>query len=822
MNYKILIIDDDRSIHEDFSKVLNTSQSVHENNINDLSERIFNNTTHRSVFPHFEIYSAFSGREAIEMVKKSVLDNTPYALMFVDVKMGGDMDGIATIQSLRKIDSNIETVICSAYAAYTLEEMVSKIPRPDKLLFFKKPFTAVEIKQLAHCLCLKWSSQKKDTSYIENLEVLAHSKSQNLKILIDSAITINQTLETKEAFLSVLERICNHTVFCGGHVFLVNEKGELYSSDIWFFNNIQNIDELKSSTNKIKRVYPGEDLPGRLLIEKETIAIYNVEQESIFKRKKEAQVAGINTVVGIPVLLGKRVMGTVELYSQVDEKLDINLLEVLSETVNLLSRSIERSLIEEELIHSRELALSAAKAKSEFLANMSHEIRTPLNAILGYTQILLKNKELPEITKDNYLTVVEKSGNHLLGIINTILDLSKIESGKYSLKIKPLNLKALLNEIKSMFIVKCDQKNVAFRLDISDTVPPFVNGDISKLRHILINLISNSVKNTAKGSIIITAMWAKNTMTFEVTDTGCGISKSHLNELFTPFFQVEQLEEREGTGLGLSIVKKEIELMKGNISVDSTVNKGTTFTFQIPMTKSLEAKDDSSIARVIKELEIGQEWRIMLIDNDKINKELLSDLFTLNHFKVFESNYDENAIEYAKMNRPHALYFNLKFPIVGNSGILLRIKDVCPDIIFIGITSEINENHSELIAKIGCQEIIYKPFDINLVLHKLGKLLPIKYKYQETAELEENPAKNIVLDWEEIGRIISMEELNTFWDNFSNGNLSAIELAAQGLREAKPALKDLCKKLMVWAKEFNDTEIGLCLEKIEQIKERLE
>lgn len=513
-------------------------------------------------------------------------------------------------------------------------------------------------------------------------------------------------------------------------------------------------------------------------------------------------------------------MGTVELYSQIEEKLDINLLEVLSETVNLLSRSIERSLTEEELIHSRELALSAAKAKSEFLANMSHEIRTPLNAILGYTQILLKNKTLPEITKDNYLTVVEKSGNHLLGIINTILDLSKIESGKYSLKIKPLNLKALLNEIKSMFIVKCDQKNVAFQLDISDTVPQFINGDISKLRHILINLISNSVKNTNKGSIIITAMWAKNTMTFEVTDTGCGISKAHLAELFTPFFQVEQLEEREGTGLGLSIVKKEIELMKGNISVDSTINKGTTFTFQIPMTKSLEAKEESSIARNIQDLDDGQEWRIMLIDNDKINKELLSDLFTLNHFKVFQSNYDEQAIEFARINKPHALYFNLKFPLVGNSGILLRIKEACPDIVFIGITSELQESHSDVVASIGCQEIILKPFDINRVLHKLGKLLPIKYKYHETVDLEEIPTKNIVLDWEEIGRIMSMEELNTFWDYFSNGNLAAIELAAQGLKDVKPALKDLCKKLVMWSKEFNDSEIGLCLEKIEQIKER--
>ncbi len=161
MNYKILIIDDDRSIHEDFLKVLNPLQNSQENVINDLSERIFSNSTQRSVFPHYEIHSVFGGKQAIEIVKKSVLENSPFALMFVDVKMGDDMDGIATIQALRKIDSNIETVICSAYAAYTLEEIVSKIPRPDKLLFFKKPFTPVEIKQLAHCLCLKWSSQKK-------------------------------------------------------------------------------------------------------------------------------------------------------------------------------------------------------------------------------------------------------------------------------------------------------------------------------------------------------------------------------------------------------------------------------------------------------------------------------------------------------------------------------------------------------------------------------------------------------------------------------------------------------------------------------------
>ena len=819
MIYKLLIVDDDRAIHEDFIKVLNPTSGLHNEAINDLNEKIFNTSTHHSVFPHYQIESAFNGLEAIEMVKKSVAESKHYALVFVDIKMGAGMDGIETIQELRKIDANIETVVCSAYSEYSLEDLVSKIPKPDKLLFFKKPFTPVEIKQLAHCLCLKWSAQKRDTSYIENLEVLAHSKAQNLKILIDSAITINQTLETHDAFLSVLERICNNTSFCGGHVFLVNEKGQLYSSDIWYFHNIQKTEDLVKATNHIKQVYPGEDLPGHLLVEKEPIVIQNLEHKSVFLRSEQALNADLKTIVGIPILLGRRVMGAVELYSQVANSADKNLLEVLSETVNLLSRSIERSLTEEELRHSREIALSAAKAKTEFLANMSHEIRTPLNAILGYTQILLKNKTMPETTKENYLNVVEKSGNHLLGIINTILDLSKIESGTSSLRVKPLNLKALLNEIKSMFFVKCEQKEIALHLDLSDTIPPFINGDISKLRHILINLISNSVKNTTTGAITVTCMWAKSTTYFEVTDTGCGIAKEHLEEIFTPFFQVVQAEEKEGTGLGLAIVKKEVELMKGAISVESTVGKGTTFKFQIPTVRATELKDDSGTIPIIHELEKGQDWRILLIDNEKVSKELLYDLFTLHQFKVFKSNYDQASIELAIKEKPHALYFNLNYPLLGNSGILQRIKEACPDIVLIGITSESSEKISSGAARVGCNDIIFKPFDINNVLFRLSKYLPIKYKFQEPKSKENINLKNIVLDWQEIGKMLPTEELESLWEDFSNGNLSAIELTAEKMCKANHLLKNLCDRLIGWAKEFNDYEIGLCLEKIEKAKE---
>ena len=811
MNFRILIVDEDPAVYEDFVKILNPASGL-----STLEEKP---VSHRSTLPEYHIEYGFQGAKAIEMVKKSVVENTPYTLAFIDIKGALAVDGIEMIKILCKLDTNMEIVICTPYPEYLLDELVLTAPKPDKLLFFKKPMTPSEIKRLAHCLCIKWSSQKKDTRYIENLEILAHSKSQSFKILIECAITISQTFENKDAFHSVLETICRHTSFYGGHVFLVNEKGHLYSSDIWHFQDSQKTVDLVSSTEKIKKVSPGVDLPGHILVLKEAIIIDNLEKNSFFIRNKQAIKADIKAVVGIPILLGKRVMGVVELYSQKDNPIDKNLLEVLSETANLLSLSIERSLTEEELKNSRESALIAAKAKTEFLANMSHEIRTPLNAILGYTQILLKGQSITDITKENYLNIIEKSGNHLLGIINTILDLSKIESGTFAFKIKPLSLKALLNEIKSMFYVKCEQKNIAMHLDISDTTPPFVNGDISKLRHILINLISNSVKNTTTGSVLVTCMWTKGTIFFEVTDTGCGIAKEHLVEIFTPFFQVEQLEEREGTGLGLAIVKKEIELMKGCIAVDSTIGKGTTFKFQIPMAKAKEAKDDSGNIPIISELEEGQDWRILLIDNEKINKELLFDLFTCHHFKVFKSNYDLEAVQIAKEKKPHALYFNLNYPIFGNANILLKIKEACPNIIMIGITSETHEKISQTAHKLGCQEVIHKPFNINNVLYQLSKHLPIKYKFHKASTVDDELEKNVVLDWEEMGRMMDLEDLNILWEEFLNGDLTAIELTAQSIKAKNPKLRKFCDQLIFWTKEFNDSEIGLCLEKIESIKE---
>jgi ActR/RegA family two-component response regulator len=315
-------------------------------------------------------------------------------------------------------------------------------------------------------------------------------------------------------------------------------------------------------------------------------------------------------------------------------------------------------------------------------------------------------------------------------------------------------------------------------------------------------------------------MWAKSTTFFEITDTGCGVAKEHLADIFTPFFQVEQLVEREGTGLGLSIVKKEVELMKGSITVASTLGKGTTFKFQIPMTRATEAKDSSGSFPVINELEKGQDWRILLIDNEKVSKELLYDLFTLHNFKVFKSNYDQFALQMAIDKKPHAIYFNLNYPLFGSSSIILKIKEALPDIVLIGITSEAHEKVAEISNKLGCHEVNFKPFDINNVLYKLSKHLPIKYKFHESKPQEELLDQNLVLDWEEIGRIMHSSDLNTLWEHFSNGDLSGIELAAQSIKEKNIKLKDLCRQLIFWAKEFNDSEIGLCLEKVEQIMEK--
>lgn len=272
----------------------------------------------------------------------------------------------------------------------------------------------------------------------------------------------------------------------------------------------------------------------------------------------------------------------------------------------------DRKKMEKELIDARKQAEAANYAKSVFLTNMSHELRTPLNAIHGFTQLLQKSPQMPN-SLQSHVETIRNNGEHLLTLINDILDLSKVEAGQIELYPQDMMVKHFFQELMEMFSYMAKQKNVEFKFILSDSLPDVLLVDIKRLRQIIMNLLSNAIKFTEKGSVTLSVDYKEELLIIKVADTGLGISAEKKLEIFKPFFQTgENRYKSQGTGLGLAITEKIIVLMKGEISLESEIGQGCCFTVKLPLSinpNSIEQEEEfSDIGNDSSDIIFGEEW----------------------------------------------------------------------------------------------------------------------------------------------------------------------------------------------------------------------
>ncbi|NDJ18990.1 c-type heme family protein [Myxacorys almedinensis] len=392
-------------------------------------------------------------------------------------------------------------------------------------------------------------------------------------------------------------------------------------------------------------------------------------------------------------------------------------------------------------------AQEANSAKSQFLATMSHELRTPLNIILGFSQLMTRNRSL-DATQQGYLDTINRSGEHLLGLINNVLDLAKIEAGKITLNETNFDLNGVLNWVQAMFQFKAQSKGIEFGIEQTNALPNQIYTDEGKLRQVLINLIGNAIKFTQRGQVILRVMREReHILHFEVEDTGAGIAPSELDRLFQPFVQTESgRKTQEGTGLGLAIAHQFVHLMGGTLTAESQIGVGTTFRFSInaqfletPSTRfaPLSSEGSQTAQQVIGLAPKQPTYRILVVDDIAENRQLLVELLQPIGFDVREASSGRDAIALCQTWLPHLIWMDIRMPEMDGYDATQQIKATMTTApVVIALTgSAFEADRNSAIAR-GCDDFVRKPLRAETIFAKIAEHLDVRYAYAPDAAVD--------------------------------------------------------------------------------------
>ena len=388
-----------------------------------------------------------------------------------------------------------------------------------------------------------------------------------------------------------------------------------------------------------------------------------------------------------------------------------------------------------ELEVAKDQAESANRAKSTFLANMSHELRTPLNGVIGYAQVLLRDRELSSRNRDR-VNVVARSGEHLLKMINEVLDFSKIEAGKAELRPAPFQLPALLREVAANIEPRATARNLRFELRLAEDLPEHVLGDAQKLRQVVENILSNAVKFTTTGGVTLTAerdtLDHQPAISIEITDTGPGLSASDRASLFQPFEQTgDQPTSDPGTGLGLSISQRLVQLMGGRIDVTSELGKGSTFRAVVPCEElTAPVEPTEQFISTVTGYE-GPIRELLVVDDIETNRTLLRELLVPLGFRVREMNDGQSALASFKQSVPDAMIVDLRMPEIDGLELTRRVRQQYGSQTKILLMSASVLSFDPQVAfTAGCDDFLPKPFREEDLLARLERTLKLRWRHQ--------------------------------------------------------------------------------------------
>jgi PAS domain S-box-containing protein len=389
-----------------------------------------------------------------------------------------------------------------------------------------------------------------------------------------------------------------------------------------------------------------------------------------------------------------------------------------------------------ELLMARDAAEAANRTKSVFLANMSHELQTPMNAILGFSNMMRCEPQLTESQREN-LDIINRSGEHLLNLIDDVLDIAKIEAGRLQLVITSFDLGSMVHDVVDMMRQRAQEKGLQFQLDQSSAFPHYIKGDETRLRQVLVNLAGNAVKFTEVGSVIIRLGLKHDQLLIEVEDTGLGIKPDDQKRLFKPFVQLAESGVQKGTGLGLAISRQFLELMGGSIGVESTLGKGSIFHVRLPVEICTQAdvddlKDEVQAGEVIG-LAPGQpSYRVLIVEDQPDNQLLLANLMS----RIgIETRVAENGVQCLNLFRewqPQLIWMDRRMPIMDGVEATRRIRKLPGgrEVKIIAVTASVFKEQQQELIDAGMDDFIRKPYLFQEIYDCMARHLGVQYIYR--------------------------------------------------------------------------------------------